>query len=94
MKSILKIKSKRYVFSNPATTKKQIGNECTPPLTHPIEIHVKCGLQKAKFLAYKLPGWFGTAIFLKFRIFVIILVNKNIYGHPESFQKMASEVGQ
>ena len=50
--------------------------KCTPQLTHPIEIHVKCGLQKAKFLAYKLPGWFGTAIFLKFRIFLIILTQQ------------------
>ena len=41
-----------------------------------IEIHVKLGLQQANFLAYKLPGWFGTAIFLKFRIFLIILVQQ------------------
>lgn len=50
--------------------------ECTPPLPAPIEIHVKWGLQKAKFLAYKVPGWFGTAIFLKFRIFLIILAQQ------------------
>ena len=32
--------------------------------------------QKSHFLAYKPPGWFNTAIFLKSRIFRIILVEQ------------------
>ena len=38
----------------------------------PIEIACKMGV--TNFLAYKRPGWFGTTIFLKFMIFLIILV--------------------
>ena len=60
--------------------------ESTSPIQLPWRLPVKWRLQKAHFLAYKLTGWFRTAIFFKFRIFLIILVkyNKYNYGHPEN----------
>ena len=59
-----------------------------------IEIHVKWGLQQAKFLAYKLPGGFGTAIFFEVQDISDHSNPTNIYDHPESSDKMAAEVAQ
>ena len=60
----------------------------------PIEIACKMGggWHKAHFLAYKLL-LIQIAVVLKFRI-SDNSSETNIYGHPESSVKMASEVGQ
>ena len=59
---------------------------------HVITLH---GLEEEeKSFAYKLTGCFDTAIFLKFRIYLTILLKEILFGIPESSGKMAAEVGQ